>query len=434
MPTSVLPAVVSQLSPSVRGLEISPTVGINELCDQLKAQGRSIVKLGLGQSPFPVPVPVVEELRANAARKEYLPVRGLPALREAVAAYHRRSTDLPYTADDVLVGPGSKELMFLLQVAYDGEFFVPTPAWVSYAPQARIVGRQVHYVHCGPESGWKMSGELLDRACAESPPGARVLILNYPGNPTGTSYAPRDLEAIARVAERRGVVILSDEIYGELHHEGRHRSIAPYYPGGTIISSGLSKWCGAGGWRLGTFTFPSALRWLLKGMAAVASETYTSTSAPIQYAAVRAFEGGITIERYLHNARRVLKALGGRITARLRQAGASVQTPEGAFYLFVDFSPLRERLAARGIHDGTELCRRLLEEEGVAMLPGDAFGRPPGDLATRVAYVDFDGARTLAAAEAVAPDAVIDDAFLEQHCRFLLDGIERACRWLERER
>jgi len=95
----------------------------------------------------------------------------------------------------------------------------------------------------------------------------------------------RELEELAAVARRFGVILLSDEIYGQLHHQGAHVSVARFYPEGTIISSGLSKWCGAGGWRLGTFTFPGELRWLLDAMASVASETYTSTCAPIQYAA-----------------------------------------------------------------------------------------------------------------------------------------------------
>jgi aspartate aminotransferase len=122
-----------QLNLRVRGLKNSPTIAINERSDELHRQGRRVFKLGLGQSPFPVPPPVVQALRDHADCKDYLPVRGLPALREAVAGYHRRTHGTRCTSDDVLVGPGSKELMFLLQIVYYGDLIVPTPAWVSYA-------------------------------------------------------------------------------------------------------------------------------------------------------------------------------------------------------------------------------------------------------------------------------------------------------------
>ena len=130
---------------NVRGMKASATVAINELSDELRRQGRTIYKLGLGQSPFPVPAPVVESLRQNAHQKDYLPVRGLRSLRDAVADYHARRDNVQRTGDDVLIGPGSKELMFLLQLVFYGDLIIPSPSWVSYAPQAQIIGRQMGY-------------------------------------------------------------------------------------------------------------------------------------------------------------------------------------------------------------------------------------------------------------------------------------------------
>jgi aspartate aminotransferase len=254
--------------------------------------------------------------------------------------------------------------------------------------------------------------------------------LNYPSNPTGDTYRNEELKALARVARRHRMVLLSDEIYGELHHRGRHVSIARHYPEGTIISSGLSKWCGAGGWRLGTFTFPPDLRWLQDAMAHVASETYTSTSAPIQYAAVRAFEGGLEIERYLHHSRRILRALGTHLARRLREAGCEVHDPRGGFYLFPDFGPRREELARRGVATSGQLCERLLEGTGVALLPGCDFGRPDAELTARLAYVDFDGARALVRSEAVPAERSLDEDFLKDCCRPTLDAVEAVVAWL----
>ncbi len=418
------------LHPIVRGLRPSATLAINERCRELERDGRQVFRLGLGQSPFPVPRTVVEALRAHASQKDYLPVRGLEALRDAVARYHARRQGIPCTGDDVIIGPGSKELMFLLQLAYDGELVIPTPSWVSYEPQARILGRPVRWVPTRAEEGWRLLPGALERLCAAEPGRPRILILNYPANPHGGSYTSDELAALAETARRLRIVVLSDEIYGELHYEGAHQSIARHYPEGTIVSGGLSKWCGAGGWRLGTFTFPRSMRWLLQAMAAVASETYTSTSAPIQFAAVRAFEGGTEIERYLWRSRRVLGALARALTARLRAAGARVVDPAGAFYLFPDFGDLREPLRARGIEGSAALCERLLEETGVAMLPGRDFGRPPEELTARIAFVDFDGARALEALAAAPTDFVPEAAFVESLAPNLFRAFDRLAAWL----
>jgi len=416
------------LNLNVRGLQPSATLAINELSAELQREGREVFRLGLGQSPFPVAPPVVEALQRNAHQKDYLPVKGLKALREAVAAYHQRRHGVARSPDDVLVGPGSKELMFLIQLAYYGDLVIPTPSWVSYAPQAQIIGRHVRWLPTLARHSWRLQPGELEALCADDPERPRLLILNYPNNPVGGTYAETELRALADVARRYRVVMLSDEIYGEIHHRGEHVSIAHFYPEGTIVSSGLSKWCGAGGWRLGTFTFPSGLRWLLDGMAAVASETFTSTSAPIQHAAVRAFEGGEDIETYLGHSRRVLGCLGRLCADRLRRAGAAVDPPAGAFYLFPDFRKLRSGLRARGIVTSAELCRRLLEETGVATLPGSHFGRPPSELTLRLAYVDFDGAAALRAAEGRSGE--LGEDFAAEHCGRVLEAIDRMARWV----
>ncbi len=418
------------LNLNIRGMKPSPTVAINERSNELRKQGRRVYKLGLGQSPFPVPVSVVDALRFNAGCKDYLAVKGLPELRRSVADYYRRLEGTAMTDEDVLIGPGSKELMFLLQIVYYGDLVIPSPAWVSYAPQAQIVGRRVSFLHTRAEDGWKLDPQQLSSFCAEDPERPRILILNYPSNPTGGTYSPGELQEIAEVARRHRVVLLSDEIYGELHHTGQHVSVARYYPEGTIISGGLSKWCGAGGWRLGCFLFPPSMRWLQDAMAAVASETFTSTSAPIQFAAVTAFEGGLRIERYLWCVRKILAALGTASVAILREADVRVNEPAGGFYLFPDFTPWAGELKARGITTSAQLCDRLLEETGVAILPGADFGRPPGELTARLSYVDFDGARALGAVETMQREARLDDAFVETYCAPVLAALRAVGAWL----
>ena len=377
-----------------------------------------------------MPKSVIEALKRNAHQKDYLPVNGLYELREAVAQYNRRKQKLKSEPEDILIGPGSKELLFLLQLVYYGDLVIPTPSWVSYFPQARIIGRHVQWVKTHPENAWRLTVEELEHLCEIDPDRPRIVVLNYPANPTGATYSVSKLKELAELARKYKVILLSDEIYGELHFKGQHVSIARFYPEGTIVSAGLSKWCGAGGWRLGTFSFPKELHWLLEPMAAVASETYTSTSAPIQYAAVKAYQGGEEIETYLGQSRRILRALGRHISKQLGTASIRHPRPEGAFYFFIDFWEHKENLEARGISSSVDLCKVLLEETGVAVLPGSHFGRPNHELTARIAFVDFDGQKVLDEAMKLSPHIPIEAGFLRQHCPNVIKAIERLCDWI----
>ena len=419
------------LNLNVRGLETSATLRINEICNRLISEGKRVYKFGLGQSPFPVPESVVEALRQNAHQKDYLPVKGLYELRKAVAGFNYRHQGIATDPEDILIGPGSKELIFLLQLVYYGDLLIPTPSWVSYSPQARIIGRHVHWIPASPGNNWRMSPELLDMVCRDDPDRPRVVILNYPSNPTGNTYPVERLKLLAQVARKYKVILISDEIYGMIHHNGQHVSIARYYPEGTIISSGLSKWCGAGGWRLGTFSFPPNLRWLLDAMSSAASETFTSTSAPIQFAAVTAFNGNPEIDEYLRQSRRILKALAKYMTESFEAANIKVPQADGGFYLFPDFNHYREKMKLRGIFTSNEMCNAILKDTGVAMLPGSEFGLAPGELVSRMAYVDFNGAEALNAAAVEWGEKKLNGTFVHACCPHIAEGTDQLIRWLQ---
>jgi aspartate aminotransferase len=420
------------LNPNVIGLKESPTLRINQHCKELAAKGKHIYKLGLGQSPFPVPDSVVNALRLYAPQKDYLHVQGLPELRKAVADFHRKKDGVDILPSNVIIGPGSKELLFLLQMVFEGEVIIPSPSWVSYLPQAKIIGNTIHVLHTTHENKWRLMPEELEKFCNENNSDRKknyLLILNYPGNPDGITYAKESIIALAETARRNNIYILSDEIYGQLHHEGNHVSIAKYYHEGTIISSGLSKWCGAGGWRLGTFSFPPNLHWLMEAMAAVASETYTSVSAPIQYAAVQAFLCGAEIEDYLWHVRKILALLGKEFASIIKKGNILVNDPTGGFYLFLDFTPLKEKLYSRGITDSAVLCDRLLDETGVAILPGVDFNRPADELSARLSYVDFDGAKALAASYRIPMHENLPDDFLSHYCSNVIEAAGKITEW-----
>jgi aspartate aminotransferase len=432
VPAAVMPECIN---PNLLDLDESATLAINDRSKQLMAEGKTIYKFGLGQSPFPVPNRVVEALRLHAPQKDYLPVKGHPRLRQAVAGFINRKDGLSVSHEGVIIGPGSKELVFLLQLVFNGELIVVSPCWVSYMPQAKILGKKITMIQTTFEDHWHLTPErfekfLKERENVNGQPS--LMILNYPGNPDGVDFNEEQLFQIAELARQHHIVILSDEIYGQLHHQGRHQSIARFYPEGTIISSGLSKWCGAGGWRLGAFSFPLSMKWLLDKMAVVASETYTSVSAPIQFAAIQAFKGSMDIEEYLWHERKILSKLGTTCVEILRNAKVMVHDPVGGFYLFLDFTHYIDRLHDRGIHNSREFCETLLEETGVALLDGAAFGRPLEEFTARMAYVDFDGSTALAASQVHPLHEDLPDDFLQVYCPKVIDGTRILAEWLKK--
>ena len=230
-------------------LKPSSTLVINEKCKELISQGKKVYQLGFGQSPFPVPEKIVSELKKNAHKKEYLPIQGLPALRESVSNYLLEKTGVNYPKENILITPGSKEAMLLMHVAFNGEIILPAPSWVSYEPQAQIGLNKVHWLQTTRENNWFPTPKELEKKIQSVGKNKNIiLILNSPNNPSGTVC--KNLKKIATIAEKYKIIILSDEIYTDLTFCNRYESISKFYPDATFVSGGLSKWLGAGGGRL----------------------------------------------------------------------------------------------------------------------------------------------------------------------------------------
>ncbi len=407
----------------------SPTLHINELSKQLEAEGKKVYKFGFGQSPFPVPDIVVNELKKEAYQKDYLPVNGLHQLRQAIANYNSKN-GLNNIPEDIIVGPGTKILLYLLKSVMDGELLLPQPSWVSYAPQARMLEKPISWLETCEKDNWMLHPDSLESYCKNNPNSQKLLILNYPSNPTGATYNADQLKAFAKVAEEFGLIIISDEIYGEMDHNGTHQSLAKYYPQGTVVSSGLSKWCGAGGWRLGTFTFPKNMKNVINAMKIAASETYSSASAPIQYAAISAYKQGVEIQHYLENSRKVLALISNAISNKLLEINLKHPKPEGGFYLMPNFEYYQDILLEKDIETNEQLCTKIMEETGVALLPGSAFGFPNEKLVTRLSYVDFDGQKALGLIESHKKNKEWENHFLKTISGHMIEGIDRLKNWL----
>ncbi len=400
------------------GLKESATLKINQLAKQLRAEGKEVCHLGFGESPFPVPEPLVQALRDAAHEKTYLPGLGLPELRASVARFFTEVFGYAAHPHQVVVGPGSKELIFNLLYLFEGPLLIPSPSWVSYGPQAHLLNKPSHLVATQREQGYRLQADALDATCRELGPGQKLLILNNPSNPTGSVHTAAELEALATVCRQHQVLVIADEIYAlvDYSREG-FTGLARFYPEGTIVTSGLSKAFSAGGWRLGVALLPEALEGVLPAWNALISETFSCVSSPIQYAAVPAFEANEAIRSYVSQCTRIHQAACQHLHQRFLEIGLNAPEPEGGFYLFPDFQPFSDSLARRGITTSAELCQALLEQEQVALLPGEAFFFPAEGLAVRAAAVDYSGAEML---QQTAPFSFSQmDQAVERIARFL---------------
>ena len=401
----------------VKDLRPSSTLAINEASRKLEEQGKKIFKFGFGQSPFKIPNDIVEELKNNAHQNKYLPMQGLSELRTVVAKYTSVKKNYNYKSENVIIGPGSKELMFLLHVIFDGEIILPAPSWVSYAPQAILGRNKIQILQTKRENNWFPSATEIEEIILKDKNKNYLLFLNSPNNPSGQIC--KNLAEIADVAKKYNLIILSDEIYSELSFEEGFKSISSFCPEKTIISSGLSKWCGAGGWRLGYFIVPDSLNILRDLINVLASETFSAVSAPIQYAAIKAYKNDHTL--YIKKSRNILKAIGNYVYENLKSNKVLINKPQGGFYLMPEF-------LNKKFHSSSEMCNDILKETGVALLPGSDFGFEKTRMLVRLSFTDFDGQNFM---NKIKDTKTIDNELILKFAPKMAEGVDKLKKWSE---
>tara|TARA_Y100001970_G_scaffold289853_1_gene421484 strand:+ start:4119 stop:5354 length:1236 start_codon:yes stop_codon:yes gene_type:complete len=396
-------------------LKQSSTLVINEKCKELIQQGKKVYQFGFGQSPFPVPDEIVNVLKDNAHRKEYLPIQGLGRLRQAISKYLIEKTGVNYPKQNIVITPGSKEAMLLLHVAFNGEIILSAPSWVSYEPQAIIGRNKVHWIQTTRENNWFPTAKQLEKKIKSIKKKNLIFILNSPNNPSGTVC--KNLRELAAVAKKNNLIVLSDEIYTDLTFCNKYESISQYYPERTFISGGLSKWCGAGGWRVGFFAVPDKLSELLENIKTLASESYSTVNSPAQFAAVKAYEGDFT--DYKNKTTNILRSVGNYVYNNLKSNKVLINPPQGAFYLMPEFPNKKFK-------NSTELCKTILDETGVAMLPASDFGFSPKKMLTRLCYIDFDGTRFL---NSNINGKLLEDKIIEEYAPNIVEGVKKLSNW-----
>tara|TARA_Y100001970_G_scaffold5335_1_gene6047 strand:- start:118 stop:1344 length:1227 start_codon:yes stop_codon:yes gene_type:complete len=401
----------------VKNLKPSSTLAINETSRLMEEEGKKIFKFGFGQSPFQVPNDVVNELKDNAYQNKYLPMQGLFQLRDVLAKYTSKKKNYEYKPDNIIIGPGSKELMFLLHVIFEGEIILPAPSWVSYAPQAILGRNKIQVIQTKRENNWFPTGKEIEEIILKEKKKNYLLFLNSPNNPTG--QVCDHLDEISNIAKKYNLIILSDEIYSELTFKENYKSISNVCPERTIISTGLSKWCGAGGWRLGYFIIPESLNNIKNSINVLASETFSAVSAPIQYAAIKAYENDHT--KYVNKSKNILSAVGKYVHLNLKSNKILINEPQGGFYLMPEF--LNNKF-----HSSSEMCDDLLKNTGVALLPGSDFGFKSNRMLARLSFTDFDGQAFM---DEIEDNQIIKDKEIQKLAPKIIEGVDKLKKWSE---
>jgi aspartate aminotransferase len=380
------------LADRLKTLAPSSTLAVQAKAKELRARGIDVISFGAGEPDFDTPERV-KDAAVQAMRRgqtKYTEVAGVPELRAAVCAKLKRDNGLDYDPADILVSVGAKHALFNLTMALvnpGDEVLVPSPYWVSYPEQARLLGGVPVEVPTAEATGFDLDPTALAAAVT---PRTRLVVLNSPNNPTGAVFSPSALEVVARVAVERGLWVVSDECYEALTFEGRHVSIASFgadIKARTIVVNTCSKAYAMTGWRIGYAAGPRAL---IRAMTDAQSQVTSNPSSIAQWAAVEALTG----------PQDEVAKMAGEFDRRRRLIVAGLNAlpgvrcamPKGAFYAFANVSGLFGRTwhkpaGSTTLASSLDVTAFLLEAARVAVVPGRDFG---SDAHVRLSYATSD--------------------------------------------
>ncbi|WP_456431227.1 pyridoxal phosphate-dependent aminotransferase [Nitratifractor sp.] len=353
----------------IQALSPSMTIAISTLARELKAQGKDVLSFSAGEPDFGTPERI-KEAAIEAIRQDftkYTAVAGIPELLDAVAYKLQRDNGLHYDREMIVVSNGAKQSLFnLTQAILDegDEAIIPAPYWVTYPELVKYAGAKPVILPTDESTGFKITPEQLRGAIT---PRTKLLILTSPSNPTGAVYSKEELEAIGKVLEGTEILVASDEMYEKLVYDGVRftaaASINEDMYRRTVTVNGLSKSVAMTGWRMGYLASPD--KELIKKMVSLQSQSTSNICSITQKASIPALRGEVDEE--IETMRRAFEARAHEAVERFNAIeGLSVAKPDGAFYLFVNIREISS--------DSMAFCSKLLEETGVAVVPGIGFG------------------------------------------------------------
>ena len=359
----------NRLSVWANNIAPSPTLIVDGKAKKLKAEGKDVCGFGAGEPDFDTPEFIKEAcIKAiKEGKTKYIASSGLPALREEIAKRYT-SAGIAATANNVIVSPGGKFSCYLAinaVVSPGDEVIIPAPYWVSYPEMVKLAGGKPVFVFAGDDTDFKITPAQLDEAIT---PKTKLIILNSPSNPTGAVYTKSEIEGLALVALKRGVMIMSDEIYASLTYDDTEwaspAAVSEECRNNTIVVSGFSKAYSMTGWRLGLMVAPDDVA---KAVSSLQSQTTSNATTFAQYGALAALQNTEEADKAMAEMRRSFDRRRLMLLDGLNSIeGISCKRAKGAFYLFPN-------IAKFGM-SSSDFCGKLLEEELVAAVPGSAFG------------------------------------------------------------
>ncbi|NQJ69020.1 pyridoxal phosphate-dependent aminotransferase [Streptococcus suis] len=366
---------MSKLSKRVLEMEESVTLAAGARAKALKAEGRDILELTLGEPDFVTPKNIQEAaIRSieNGKASFYTVASGLPELKDAVNTYFENFYGYSIERNQVVLATGAKFVLYAFFAAVinpGDEVIIPTPYWVSYADQIKMNEGVPVFVTATEENNFKVTVDQLEAARTDK---TKVLLLNSPSNPTGMIYSREELEAIGNWAVEHDILILADDIYGRLVYNGNTftpiSSISESIRQQTIVVNGVAKAYAMTGWRVG---FAVGNPEIIAAMSKIVGQTTSNLTTVAQYAAIEAFTGP---QDTVETMRQAFEERLNTIYPLLAEVpGFDVIKPEGAFYLFPN---VKKAMEMKGYTDVTEFTTAILEEVGVALVTGAGFGAP----------------------------------------------------------
>ncbi|WP_347139823.1 pyridoxal phosphate-dependent aminotransferase [Paracoccus sp. SSK6] len=369
------------LSDRLSRIKPSPTIAMTTRAATLHAEGRDIISLSAGEPDFDTPLHIREAAKAaiDAGHTRYTAVDGTPSLKRAICDKFARENRLDYAPSQITVGTGGKQILFnaLLATLDEGdEVIIPAPYWVSYPDMVLLAGGTPVIVECGLEQGFQLTPEALEAAIT---PRTKWLILNSPSNPSGAGYDRAAMQALTDVLLRHPQVwCLTDDIYEHLVFDGFEfvtpAQVEPRLKDRTLTMNGVSKSYAMTGWRIGYGAAPESL---VKAMAKLQSQSTSNPCSISQYAAEAALSGP---QDYVTESRAVFQRRRDLVVAGLNACpGIECPVPQGAFYVYPSIKGMIGKTSAAGtvIADDEAFANALLEETGVAVVFGAAFGLSP---------------------------------------------------------
>ena len=389
--------------------KISPTLKCQQIVKKRKENNLPVYNLGLGANPIRQPDEYIDLLKKYSDKKNYSSSNGIKKLNNILKSKY--SSD-KYKIENIIVGNGLKELLFLLQLVFDGMIFHITPSWVSYKEQINILNKNDNLIeiHTTIDNNYKIDLEELDTKLNKYDDYSKMIIFNNPSNPTGLYYSSNEVSEISKILKKNNVIVLADEIYFNLIFEGSTISISELIPELTIRASSVSKDLGCGGYRLGWLTFPKELNDLYTKCKSVSSSMYSCPNLPVQYATADMLLLEDIFSNHCNKIKKIFKEVVEKCCKIIDKSKIKYIKPTSSWYVYLNFSNYENKLRNLNINDSHDLSLYLINKIGLVNVAGECFNSKGFNI--RLSLVDI----------------VVDDHYLD-YSR-IVDGLEKMIKLL----